>query len=365
MGAVKVHTWLAGLAILLLATALNATPLHRRAGVVPSLSGDLHVMGPVGNSTYPRANFLADGSIIGTYTAFDDNSSGARESIITLARSTDSGATWTEIGTAARGPTATTDIDNPYVLQLPSGRVLVAFRNHDHLTDGVTYTYFRITVCYSDDDGASWSYLSTPAEDSGTVTGDWEPLLRIADDGETLQLFYSRENNDDDQDSLLRTSTTGGETWSDATTISGAELSNSRDGMLGVAETSTGDLIAVFETEKGGSTFHIEAVTSEDGGATWIDRRVVYQTEDTSLNAAAPQVINVGGTLVVSFQTNEDGDTAVKLVTSGDDGQTWDNKITAMPAVSQWAGLLTLDDSSFLVMAGNDGTAKAQKVILS
>ncbi|EKG19810.1 Neuraminidase [Macrophomina phaseolina MS6] len=358
--------WLRSLAVLTLAAGLDATPLHRRAGVVPSLSGDAAIMGPVGNSTYPRANFLSDGSIIGAFTAFDDNpSTGARESTITLARSADSGTSWTTIGTAARGPTATTDIDNPYVLQLPSGRLLVAYRNHDRVSADA-WSYYRLTVSYSDSNGVDWEYLSTPAQDSDAVTGDWEPFLRMADDGTTLQLYYSRENSDADQDSLLRTSSDGGVTWSDPTTIGGAELTTARDGMLGVAKTAAGDLIAVFETETGGGSFHIEAVTSKDDGATWEDRRVVYQPDDSAKGAAAPQVANVGGTLVVSFQTNEDGgDYAGKLVTSGDDGQTWDNKITFMPALGQWAGLLALDDSSFLAMAANDGTAKAQKVVLS
>jgi hypothetical protein len=52
------------------------------------------------------------------------------------------------------------DIDNPFVVQLPSGKILCAFRNHSKNTNG-EYTCFRITICCSDNDGTSWSYLST------------------------------------------------------------------------------------------------------------------------------------------------------------------------------------------------------------
>jgi Neuraminidase (sialidase) len=247
-------------------------------------------------------------------------------------------------------------------LQLPSGRILVAFRNHDRL-NGV-YTFFRITICYSDDNGATWAYLSTPDSDPGEPNGNWEPFLRIAQDG-SLQLFYSRETSPADQDSLMRTSTDGGLTWSLATTISGAEFNNVRDGMLGVATVSGSNLIAVFESEQGGGTFSIHAVTSLDDGKTWGSRQTVFTPAGSGTNANAPQVVNIGGTLVVSFQTDEDspGNPAAKIITSSDGGVTWGNKLTFSPAISHWPGLLTLDSSSFLGMA-DDGGAKAQKVTL-
>lgn len=311
----------------------------------------------MGAGTYPRANFLHDRSIIGAYTA-----SASGDKIITLARSTDNGVTWTEIGTAARGPTATKEIDNPYPFQLPSGRILVAYRNHD-LQNGV-YTFFRITISYSDDNGATWSYLSTPASDPGPVNGNWEPFLRLAQDG-SLQLYYSRETSSIDQDSLMRTSTDGGATWSTATTISGAEFTNVRDGMLGVAAVSASNLIAVFESEQNGGPFSIHSITSADDGKTWGNRQTVYTPTGSGTNAQAPQVISVGGTLVVSFQTDEDspGSDVTKVVTSGDGGVTWGHKLTFSPAVSQWAGLMTLDASSFLALAAHSG-AMVQKVSL-
>ena len=330
-----------------------AFPIEPRGNVVPKLDGPQNVMG---DGTYPRANYLKDGSVIGTYTAFNGG-----DSIITITRSTDAGTTWTTIGEAARGPTATTDIDNPFIIQLSSGRILVAFRNHDRQNG--QYTYFRITICASDDNGHTWKYLSTVAQDPGPVNGNWEPFMRIAGDG-SLQIYYSRENSAIDQDSLMRTSTDGGATWSSAAIISGAELSNARDGMVDVASTGGSNLIAVFETETTG-LFHIGSVTSSDDGKTWGNREAVYTPSGTNTNANAPQVANVGGTLVVSFQTDEDsvGAPSGKVVTSGDGGITWGNKLTFSDAVSHWPSLLTLDGNSVLGLADHNG-AKAQRIVL-
>ena len=79
----------------------------------------------IGSGTYPRANKLNDGSVLGVYTAF----SGGNNVIMTV-KSTDNGASWNYLGEVTRGTSASHDIDNPYVLQLSSGRILCAFRNH-------------------------------------------------------------------------------------------------------------------------------------------------------------------------------------------------------------------------------------------
>ena len=76
--------------------------------------------------------------------------------------------------------------------------------------------------------------------------------------------------------------------------------------MIGVAVAPGGnsdDLIAVFESYDSLVTklFTIRAVSSSDDGATWGNRRLVYAATGANNNAGAPQIINVGGTLVVSL----------------------------------------------------------------
>lgn len=343
--------------------ASASNDLSKRAGTVSSLSGSPVDITSGSGGTYPRANYLSDGSIIGTYTAtVNDNHQ------LTLVHSNDNGASWSYLGNAATRPTNTSDLDNPYVLQIPSGRMLLAYRNHDKDENG-TYTFFRITISYSDD-GVSWHYLSDPASDPGSVNGNWEPFLRNAQDG-SLQLYYSRENSASDQDSLMRTSTDGGQTWSAATTISGQGL-NVRDGMVGVATVSGSNLIAVFETSENG-LFTVNSITSPDDGKTWGNRQRVYTPTGTNNNAGAPQVVNVGDTMVVSFMTDEDtqlhdwiNGAGAKLLTCGDGGSSWGNKLQVFAPQANWPAMLPLngDDSGFLYFADKGG-AKAQKVILS
>ena len=337
--------------------------LIRRAGVTPSLSGSPVDMTSGEGGTYPRANFLSDGSLLGAYAATvgDDKQ-------LTLVKSTDNGGSWSTIGTAATRPTNSSDLDNPYPLQLPDGRVLLAYRNHDKDASTGDYTFFRIDISYSDDNGVSWTYLSTPATMPGGSIGIWEPFLRDAQDS-SLQIYYSKENAADDQDTIEQISTDGGADWGDAMTISGQDFT-SRDGMTGVATISGSNLIAVFESKQG-DTFQVDSITSSDDGNTWGNRQTVYLPTGTDNNAGAPQVVNVGGTLCVSFMTDEDtqlhdwiNGAGAKMITSGDGGSTWDNKIEVFSPQANWPGMVTLDDSSLLYMADKDG-AKSQKVVLS
>lgn len=278
----------------------NSFPRDNRAiGVQPRLSGEATV---IGAGTYPRATELAEGTLLGVYTAVSSGSN-----IITTVHSTDRGNSWQERGIVTSG---FGDIDNPYLLQLKSGRVLCVFRNHSKDPNTHQYTFFRITICFSDDNGATWRYLSQPASDPGPINGNWEPFLRLSSyNPDNIQLYYSRKNAANDQDSLMRTSTDGGQTWSLATTISGAGLI-ARDGMLGVTTLPSGggNLIAIFEsydTAPGGTgLFRVHSITSNDDGQTWGNRNTVYVPTGSQNNAGAPQITNVGGTLVVCLGTS-------------------------------------------------------------
>lgn len=340
--------------------APTTQPLSRRT---LQLSGSPVVFG---SGTYPRANRLSDGSLLGVYTAFSGGNN-----VITITKSTDDGASWQRLGIVTQGPSNANDIDNPYVLQLPTGRILCAFRNHSKDPSNGAYTYFRITVTYSDDKGKTWAYLSTASQDPGPINGNWEPFLRLAQDG-SLQIYYSRENSAADQDTIERFSTDGGKTWSTPVTISGFGIT-SRDGMTGVTTVSGSNLVAVFESETNG-IFSIQSITSADDGKTWSSiRHEVYGAVGTGNSAGAPQIINLGGTLVVSFMTNEDANmgtngaytshTACKVVVSSDRGNTWGNKLTISPEQSSWPGLVVVDQKSFLALADHGG-AKAQRITL-
>ena len=190
-----------------------------------------------------------------------------------------------------------------------------------------------------------------------------------------IQLYWSHENAGNDQDTLLVLSSDGGATWSGPTTVSGGGIT-ARDGMSSVAQipnAGPGHLICIFETcdtaPGGTGLFTLGAVTSSDDGATWGNRQTIYRATGNGNNAGAPQVISVGSTLAVTFETDEDTSlhqwtrgSDVKLITSSD-GVNYGGKITAFPVQTNWAGQVALNDNSFLVMGDNNG-AKAQDIQL-
>lgn len=324
--------------------------------------------------------------------------------------SADGGESWSRLGDVESGDNRTRELDNAFPLVLPfgfpgtngdgdggglggfnvsssssaglnerhQGRILYAYRNHDRSlnnTLGVpdNYTFYRLTVSASDDGGQSWSFLSnidTRAANNGSanLNGLWEPFLRVAADGSTLQAFYSAENDAGDQDSLMRESVDGGMTWGVRRIVSGADRVRSRDGMTGVARLGDGEddgdnkrLILFFETTESGR-FDVRRVLSPDDGRTWPKetRARVYDPLDEERQASAPAgVVNVGGTLVAGFMTNEGTNSSgtvpgdFKVVSSVDDGETWSESVLiAREAI--WPGLYSLGGDRFLAIYSFD-----------
>ena len=115
----------------------------------------------------------------------------------------------------------------------------------------------------------------------------------------------------------------------------------------------------VFENTLHGP-FSVDYVLSPDDGYTWGSRGNVY-TAVNNAEAGAPQVINVGGTLVASFMSNEAGNGPgvdngeMKVVTSTDGGVTWSGATVISGLGSHWPGMQVLDDKNFLALYSFSG----------
>ncbi|KAH8696244.1 Sialidase [Talaromyces proteolyticus] len=327
-----------------------------------TISGSPSVMG---NGSYPRATYINDKSLLGCYQGMQDGILS-----IQTVRSTDNGTTWSPWSTVLSENQTEYTPNNCYLHQLPdSDRILLAFRNPKRDASGKNYIHHIISVYSSDDNGKSWANLSTVATTNTTGLGLWEPFMMDGLDGDLL-LFFSRETRTDgkDQNSILVRSSDAGKTWGKELTISGGDVQK-RDGMLGAARLAEGSesMIAVFESL--GPNTGITSVTSDDDGKIWNKPRgKVYASNEGKITEAAPQVVLVGKTLVASFSTKEDNFDSehfdVKVVTSKDGGKTWGEK-TTVHKECHWAGEVTVDDNSLLVLCDNKGVVVAQRVEIS
>lgn len=233
----------------------------------------------------------------------------------------------------------------------------------------------NLDVSQSKDGGKSWSVLSSilSKTPSRSLKGAWEPFLREDTEGK-LEVYWAQELNGSDQDTAKKVSPDGGKTWGKIQTMTGAGL-NQRDGMANiVALDDTGKhLLMVYETNE--KTLHLKvwAQTSSDGGASWGDRRIIFDPEKTNpgRTAGGPGIVNVNGTLVVSFMTNQDSPTGhnypsegtgMKVITSTNQGKDW-STATAVMKVGSWGGITTVGDF-ILVLAAHEGKAFGQKIKL-
>ncbi|KAH8552515.1 glycoside hydrolase family 93 protein [Umbelopsis sp. PMI_123] len=348
----------------ILAMLLAMVGYTSAAGTNLSMVGSPTPMSPSGG-TYARSTRLSSGELLGIYT----HSTGTNKTVV-VCESTNNANSWTDVGTVMTGYG---DIGNGFLLELPSGRILAAFRNHSENSKG-DITYFRITVCYSDDKGRTWKYLSEP-EGRPPPNGIWEPFMRLAHNGD-VQIYYARVNANNDQDIVQRVSTNGGKTWSNFTTTAGATTTG-RDGMPGVTEFDTGtgkQLLAIFETTEDGphtGPFRVKSVTSSDDGNSWGNRNTVYIPQGTNNNAGSPQVATMDNNVLVAiFMTDEDtslhnwtqGASAKALVST--DGVHWSNKITVSPVQTSWPGIIPLDTNHLLTLFDHQGV-HTQAMLLS
>jgi Neuraminidase (sialidase) len=273
----------------------NPVPTNPPSASTSTTSRQLTLVGPPitlhpspGAQTYPRAIKLRSGVFLGVVTTFEPQNG------ILVSISNDSGASWSPHSTIMLAPEPNVQLNNAFLLETSTNRILCAFRCHtlkpeaigvDEKPGGLNegYLYYKLLLYYSDDLGITWHYLSTPVQESGPVHGLWEPFLRLSNKGD-LQFYYSREAGNRDQDNLLRISKDGGLTWSTEVFVSGSGLAT-RDGMMGIQEleAGSGKLMSVFESveEKGDSfegRFSLWNTFSSDDGHSWGYRRLLYES---------------------------------------------------------------------------------------
>jgi len=228
--------------------------------------------------------------------------SGTQKQIVTALSS--DGKTWGPSVVVAQDTLATTDLANPNLYQLPSGRLVISFRHHTMVPGQPTI--YRIETCYTDD-MQHWSFLGTvDAYTSSPKVGIWEPYLFQIPGNPNLYCAYAKELSNGLQNIVARVSTNGGTTWGGEFIIS--STANSRDGMPTVTVLPDNSLLAIFEgwwTPTRGK-FTVNSRRSFDGGRTWTEPQIVHESPGAH-NSGAPWATRIeNGNVVVVFMTDED-----------------------------------------------------------
>ncbi|KAI2604469.1 glycoside hydrolase family 93 protein [Hypoxylon fragiforme] len=331
---------------------------------------------------YPRLAKLSDGSILSVQTLYNVNGS---YNVLQVSKSTDNGQSFDYFGEIVRG--AHKDIDNGFLLELPQAQesrappvILAAYRNHDMEKPGAEPTYYRITVSRSEDGGRTWKDAvdvvgQNAAESKGM--GLWEPSMRVGADG-GVQLMYSGEITDAEQEIFRAVSHSEGREWSEPVNLHVHSLGRQfRDGMqsvVAVKDQGNGKDTLVMVVEcKIGWQVHVDYMLSYDDGASWWNRSTIYDPKGADRSAGAPQIANFGDGVALTFMTDEDtttvdwpkNSTTKALFSNGvrDGKMQWSKKPVLLDASpSWWPGLLTTANNEVMAVYGHDGSPRGKVI---
>ncbi|MGI8868950.1 MAG: sialidase family protein, partial [Mycobacteriales bacterium] len=225
-----------------------------------------------GPQLYPRLIRLqhsgaANGQLIASTVTFDPQGYGA------IWRSTNDGASFTQIG-AARDPASATGDCCGSIYELP---VRVGAFPAGTLLYSASYgqgsggpKQMRIDLLASTDHGDSWSVVSTVvAEPAPTTAGLWEPEMRV-DSAGRLNVYYSDETDPAHSQKLVRRVSSDGLTWSATQDVVALPDAGARPGMAVVRTIADGTELMTYEVC--GSTYGCDVYfRTSSGGIDWGD----------------------------------------------------------------------------------------------
>ena len=183
----------------------------------------------------------------------------------------------------------------------------------------------------------------------GTRHPCWNPVL-FQPKGGALLLFYKVGPSPSKWWGMLRNSSDGGKSWSDARRLP--------DGILGPiknkpVQLANGDILSPTSSEHEGWRVHFER--SSDGGATWSKTDAV--NDGKSIGAIQPSVLFLGGEKLLALGRTKQAH--IFQITSADLGRTWgEMTLTALPNPNSGTDALTLRDGRHLLVYNH--TAKGR-----
>ena len=256
-----------------------------------------------GDDWEPRVIINGNGNWVAVWWSNDDlGTTVGTDYDIFVSRSTDNGASWSAVQTLNSNAGSDSGGDyTPCVMTDGSGNWVVAWQSNDDLGTTVG-TDSDIFVSRSTDNGASWSDVaplnSNADSDSG---GDYNPFVMTDGSGNWMAVWTSSDNLGTtvgtDNDIFISRSTDNGISWSTVTPLnSNADSDSGYDNNPFVMTDGNGNWVAAwYSTDDLGATVGIDAdifvARSTDNGASWSDV--------TPLNSNAASDTGYDGTVFV------------------------------------------------------------------
>lgn len=280
--------------------------------------------GSTEDASYPRVIRLQhSGSANGTLLAtFSHSGTGVTKANFPVYRSTDNGVTWTANPISTVTDTVHGwDLDGPTLYELPqaegnlpAGTLLAAGTAWNH----GDYTQQAVEVFVSTNQGASWTYRSSCASESGQANsighGIWEPEFDVAANGHLVCYFSDERPSSNGYNQVLAhvSSTDGGSTWGSEVYDVAVQDNVQRPGMATVVNLPNGQYAMTYEDCKNGfdpdqaCDVYIKTTTdAESWNPSSLGTRI--QTADSRFLLHTPYLAwspagGANGTLIVSGQ---------------------------------------------------------------
>jgi hypothetical protein len=323
--------WLSGAFAVMAALVLAVSGMTLAGGTAASAAPTTGVLyspditsNPGEDASYPRVIRLehsggSNGMLLAT---FSHSGVGTQKGSFPIYRSTDGGRQWSvgPIGTVTDSVHGW-DLDGPTLYELPQAEgslpagTLLAAGTAWNRKD---YTQQAVEVFTSTDQGASWSYRSSCASESGMADtqghGIWEPEFTVASNGNLVCYFSDERPSVSGYPQVLAhvTSTDGGATWSSEVYDVAVQDNVQRPGMASVVKLPGGSYAMAYEDCKAGydpDTACSVYVKASPDGLSWNPGNLGYlaQTSDGRHFLHTPQLAwspagGPEGTLLLSGQ---------------------------------------------------------------
>lgn len=258
---------------------------------------------PGPGALYARAMQTSNGKM---YATFEQYTTGV--ATFPIYESTDNGETWKKVGDVKDTYKNWGMRWEPQLYQLP--QAIGTMPAGTLLASGLVLPYdeskCEIDLYKSNDEGRTWTYVSTVAVGKRPVPGDdpvWEPFLIVANN--KLYVFYSDERDTKYSQKLVHQSSTDGVNWGPV--VDDVAISGQRPGMVVVTQMPNGSYLMVYEIVGWGGAYYKISSNIDSWNAP--DKGTVFDAAGSS-----PYAVTANGTVILSSAGNG------KLYTNNNNG---------------------------------------------